>query len=83
MYPKLARNLQSTDDLKCLADRGMLVETNDEGEITKLQLIGVSFNDRILSKLACCKAISIIDIRETSKRCSASRRTDDKQDRKG
>lgn len=65
IYPSLPRNRVDGDDEKRLADLGIIVETNDQGEISIAELHGPRFNDKIVQKLANCKDIPIIKLFNT------------------
>lgn len=66
LYPQLNRGQIESDDESRLADIGILVETNDEGEITAAELHGPRFNDRMIEKLAQCRDIPVIRIYDTA-----------------
>lgn len=53
------------DDLKRLQELGVAVETDDEGEITRVVFHGSSYNDRSIPGMAALNGIPIIDIRDT------------------
>ena len=65
IYPRLQRDRIEGDDEKKLADLGVLVETNDQGEITIAELHGPRFDDNTIEKLAKCKDILIIKLCNT------------------
>ena len=65
LYPRLQRNGILTDDEKKLADLGILVDTNDQGEIMIAELHGPRFNDGIVHKLAACRDIPLIKLYNT------------------
>jgi|GEM_PF-3011428 hypothetical protein len=54
------------DDEKKLADLGILVETDDCGEIISAQLNGPRFNDKSIEKLAGLKDIPQIQLYNTA-----------------
>src|SRR5262245_8986474 len=58
--------LHVPDDLCRLAELGAIVETDDEGEVTRIQFHGPNYNDDSVAALANLKGIPIIDIRDTS-----------------
>jgi hypothetical protein len=64
LYPTLQRGAL-TDDEKKLAHLGILIETNDQGEIISAELHGPTFNDRIVHKLAECRDIPLIKLYNT------------------
>ena len=66
VFPSLQREHVHGDVEKALADRGILVETNDDGEITKIQLHGPRFDDRSIQWLASLGAIPIITLCNTA-----------------
>ena len=65
IYQQLQRNRFDGDDEKRLADLGVIVETNDQGEITVAELHGPRFNDTIIQKLANCKDVPTIKLFNT------------------
>ena len=65
LYPRLQRNGILTDDEKKLSDLGILVETNDQGEIVLAELHGPRFSDKIILKLAACRDIPHIKLYNT------------------
>jgi hypothetical protein len=54
------------DDLKRLRSLGVNVETDDEGEVTRVQFAGPVYNDHTIPNIAKLKGIPIIDIRKTA-----------------
>ncbi len=52
LYPRLRRDHIEGDDEKRLANIGILVETNNEGEVTTAELHGPRFNDQTIPTLA-------------------------------
>ena len=65
LYPSQQRNGILTDDEKKLADLGIIVETNDQGEIVLAELHGPTFCDKIVHKLAACGEIPFIKLYNT------------------
>lgn len=65
IFPKLHGNNFERDDEKRLADLGVIVETDDEGEVITAELHGPRFNDKTVLKLAGCNGIPIIKICNT------------------
>ena len=65
IFPKLDGNNFDSDDEKSLADLGVIVETDDEGEVITAELHGPRFNDKTVLKLAGCNGIPIIKICNT------------------
>jgi len=55
-----------SDDEKKLADLGILVETDDYGEIISAQLNGPRYNDKTIEKLAGLKDIPLIKLYSTA-----------------
>ncbi|MDB5340976.1 MAG: hypothetical protein JWN70_6595 [Planctomycetaceae bacterium] len=64
-YPKPQSPLLVPDDLKRLADLGASVETDDEGEVTRITFDSFSYTDSAVPELAKLKGVPIIDIRHT------------------
>ena len=54
-----------SDDEKKLADLGVLVDTDDYGEIISVQLNGPRYNDKTIEKLAGMKDIPHIKLHNT------------------
>ena len=54
------------DDLKQLADQGVNADTDDEGEVTRLQFQGATYNDHTIPQLAKLTGVPVIDIRNTA-----------------
>ena len=65
LYPQLKRDQPESDDEKKLADLGVLVETNDEGEITAAQLTGFRFDDKKIPELTSLQTIPTITLCNT------------------
>ena len=65
IFPKLQGDNFDRDDEKRLADLGVIVETDDEGEVVTAELHGPRFNDRTVHKLTGCNGIPIIKICNT------------------
>lgn len=65
IFPRLQRDRIDGDNEKRLADMGILVETNDQGEITVAELHGPKFNDRTVRNLANFKDIPVIKLFNT------------------
>ena len=65
IFPTLQGNHFDSDDEKRLADLGVMVETDDEGEVITAELHGPRFNDESVLKLAGCNGIPIIKICNT------------------
>ncbi len=65
IFPKLHGNNFDRDDEKRLADLGVIVETDDEGEVITAEFHGPRFNDKTVLKLAGCNGIPIIKICNT------------------
>jgi len=53
------------DDLQRLKELGVTVETDDEGEITRVVFNGHSYSDRSIRGIAKLKGVPIIDVRNT------------------
>jgi hypothetical protein len=64
-YPEWEQARPAHDDLQRLADLGVIVETDDEGEVTRLQFQGPLYNDHTIPQLAKLKGVPVIDIRKT------------------
>ncbi len=65
LYPHLSQRSIDDDDEKRLADLGILVETDDRGEVVVAQLNGPRFNDATVSKLASLRDIPLIKLCDT------------------
>lgn len=64
-FPELEQTPPAADDLKRLADLGVIVETDDEGEVTRLQFQGPIYDDRSIHFLKQLKGVPVIVIRQT------------------
>ena len=64
-YPELPTQ-PVPDDLAQLAALGVTAETDDEGEITRLQFNGLHYTDSNIPQLALLRGVPVIDIRHTS-----------------
>lgn len=53
------------DDLNRLADLGVTVDTDDEGEVTRVQFNSFAYTDQAITEIAKLKDVPIIDIRNT------------------
>lgn len=60
--PVPSRDCVDVDHERRLADLGIIVETNDVGEITVAELHGPRFNDNIIMKLGQCSDIPTIKL---------------------
>ncbi len=65
LYPELNRDSIHSEAEKRLSNLGVLIETNDEGEITIAQLNGPQFKDEIIHKLAMLNSIPLIKLCRT------------------
>ncbi len=54
VFPKFHGENFVGDDEKRLADLGVIVETDDQGEVITAELHGPRFNDKTVHKLAGC-----------------------------
>jgi len=66
LYAHLKQLTIDSDDEKTLADLGIVVETDDYGEITSAQLNGPRYNDKTIEKLAGLKSIPQIRLNNTA-----------------
>ncbi|MEI7462382.1 MAG: hypothetical protein WCK15_23545 [Pirellula sp.] len=66
LYAHLKQLPIDSDDEKKLADMGILVETDDYGEIISAQLNGPRYNDTTIEKLAGLKGIPQIKLHDTA-----------------
>lgn len=66
LYGHLEQLPIDSDDEKKLADFGILVETDDNGEIISAQLNGIRYNDKTIEKLAGLKDIPQIKLYKTA-----------------
>lgn len=66
LYAHLKRLSVESDDEKKLADLGILVETDDYGEIISAQLNGPRYNDKTVEQLADLKEIPQIRLYKTA-----------------
>ncbi|MFN7333533.1 MAG: hypothetical protein ACK56W_18410 [Pirellula sp.] len=66
LYAHLKEHPVDSDDEKKLADLGILVETDDYGEIISAQLNGPRYNDKTIEKLAGLKDIPLIKLYSTA-----------------
>lgn len=64
-FPEVFTGFLIPDALQRLSELGVQLETDDEGEVTWIQLNGAAYNDRTVSEIAKLKGIPIIDIRNT------------------
>lgn len=65
IFPRSQRDRIEGDDEKRLADLGVIVETNDQGEITVAKLHGPRLNDSTIQKLVSLKEIPLIRLGNT------------------
>lgn len=65
-YPDSSRTRAVPDDLRRLAELGAIVETDDEGEVARIQFAGAAYDDWSVPQLAELKGVAVIDIRNTS-----------------
>lgn len=66
LYAHLKQLRVESDDEKKLADLGILVETDDYGEIISAQLNGPRYNDKTVEQLADLKEIPQIRLYKTA-----------------
>jgi hypothetical protein len=66
LYAHLKQIPIDSDDEKKLADLGILIETDDYGEIISAQLNGPRYNDKTIEKLAGLKDIPQIKLYNTA-----------------
>jgi len=65
-YPEFQSPSHVPDDQKRLEELGVAVETDDEGEVTRVVFNGFAYNDRSIPGIAKLKGVPIIDVRNTS-----------------
>jgi hypothetical protein len=65
LYPHLLQAPVDGDDEKRLSDLGILVETDDRGEVVVAQLNGPRFNDASVARLAGLRDIPLIKLYNT------------------
>lgn len=66
LYAHLKQIPIDSDDEKKLSDLGILIETDDYGEIISAQLNGPQYNDKTIEKLADLKDIPQIKLYNTA-----------------
>ncbi|MFN7292585.1 MAG: hypothetical protein ACK5YR_09355 [Pirellula sp.] len=66
LFPHLQKGRVSSDAEKSLAERGITVETNDEGEITLVRLDGPWFGDSSLVLLGKLTSVPRIELSGTT-----------------
>ncbi len=54
------------DALRRLADLGIYAETDDQGEVMSLRIVGISYNDAAVAQLGKLRGVPLIDIRQTA-----------------
>ena len=65
-YSHISHSQEVPDALKLLSERGVNAETDDEGEVIRLQFQGNRYNDRTVRHLAKLKGVPVIDISKTA-----------------
>lgn len=65
VYPRLQHGQLAGDDERRLADLGVLIETDDQGNITVAELHGPRFNDTAIPTLAMLKDVPRIKLNKT------------------
>lgn len=65
IYSELSSGDLVPDDLRQLSRLGVQVETDDQGEITRVQFNGPKYDDRTILQIAKLKDVPVIDIRNT------------------
>jgi predicted RNA-binding Zn-ribbon protein involved in translation (DUF1610 family) len=65
IYPRLQGDNFERDHEKRLAELGVIIETDDEGEVISAELHGPLFTDKTVGKLTSCNGIPIIKICNT------------------
>ncbi len=65
-FPNVLRPIETSDDEFKLSQKGLFVETNDEGDIVLLYLRGIEFNDKSIDKIAKYGDVPAIDVTLTA-----------------
>lgn len=65
IYSELSSGDLVPDDLSQLSRLGVQVETDDQGEITRVQFNGSKYDDHAIRQIAKLKDVPLIDIRNT------------------
>ncbi len=55
----------AADIIKALADRGVEVDLDAEGEVTRVYLTGMIYDDSTVPQLARMQGLELLDVRET------------------
>ena len=63
IYLGKPKEFLSRDDLRRLEELGVLIESDQDGEVTRVQLTGSLYNDEMIPKLVKLNGVPVIDVR--------------------